>query len=623
MPADSAKKIEGPVDVCQSTTNITYSVPPVPNATGYNWILPPGFSILSGSNTSQIVVGVGSTVSSGIITVNGTQCCGDGVPASLFVNVHDRPSPALNGSNTSCKGQTYTYTTYPGKSNYQWSFSSGAQVVSGGNTTENSATILWTTTGAQWVKVNYTDNNGCDALIPAQIDVDVNQGFSVSVSITASATSVCTGDQVTFTATPVNPGSSPAYQWKVNEVSWGSNSPVFSYVPANNDVVKCILISSLTSCVSGNPATSSSVTMTVGNMLPVSLSITASSNPVCAGTSVTFIANPSNGGTSPVYLWKVNAVSKGTSSSTFSYSPQNGDIVCCQLTSSLGCTTNNPATSNCITINLSPSPWVSFSSCFDTMTTITARPILLKGGIPLGGTYSGPGVNSSTGYFNPLVAGTGVKTISYSYINTGSCSDAKTLHLHVLAAPAFICGQALTDIRDGKTYTTVQLGSQCWMQKNLDYGSATSAVNHQQDNCISEKYCYNDDVTNCAKYGGSYQWDELMQFQDTPGLQGLCPPGWHVPTQAEWTTLFNYYQGQGIAGKPMQDTIINGFRAKQGGVIYSNASWKFQGFGAIFWTSTPSGTIKAISHGLNQINFSVSDYPANRSNAFEARCLRD
>jgi len=167
------------------------------------------------------------------------------------------------------------------------------------------------------------------------------------------------------------------------------------------------------------------------------------------------------------------------------------------------------------------------------------------------------------------------------------------------------------------------LGSQCWMQKNLDYGTMTSAVSHQQDNCKNEKYCYNDDVTNCTKYGGLYQWDELMQFQDTPGLQGLCPPGWHVPTQAEWTTLFNYYQGQGIAGKPMQDTIINGFRAKESGVIYSNASWKFQGFGAIFWTSSPSGSIKAISHGMNLINFSVSDYPANRSNAFAIRCCKD
>ena len=82
-------------------------------------------------------------------------------------------------------------------------------------------------------------------------------------------------------------------------------------------------------------------------------------------------------------------------------------------------------------------------------------------------------------------------------------------------------------------------------------------------------------------------------------------------------------QEQALAGKPLQDTIIVGFRAKESGVIYSNFSWSLKGFASIFWTSTPSGAIKAISHGMNLINFSVSDYHANRSNAFGVRCLRD
>ena len=268
-------------------------------------------------------------------------------------------------------------------------------------------------------------------------------------------------------------------------------------------------------------------------------------------------------------------------------------------------------------------PQVTYSSCFDTITTITAQPIKLKGGVPVGGIYSGPGVNSTTGYFNPSAAGVGVKTITYSYQNAYSCSDIKTRSITVQAAPAFNCGQLLTDIRDGKSYPTVLLGTQCWMQKNLDYGIMTSAVNHQKDNCVPEKYCYNDDVANCAAGGGLYQWDELMQYQDTPGVQGGCPPGWHLPSQAEWLTLFNFYQGQALAGKPLQDSIISGFRAKENGVNYSNASWKFKGFGTIFWSSTPSGSYKAVSHGLNVINFSVSDYYSNRSNAFGVRCLHD
>jgi uncharacterized protein (TIGR02145 family) len=87
--------------------------------------------------------------------------------------------------------------------------------------------------------------------------------------------------------------------------------------------------------------------------------------------------------------------------------------------------------------------------------------------------------------------------------------------------------------------------------------------------------------------------------------------------------LFSFYQEQALSGKPLQDTIIAGFRAKESGVIYSNFSWSFKGFATIFWTSTSSGTIKALSHGMNLQDFSVSDYYANRSNAFAVRCVKD
>jgi hypothetical protein len=66
-----------------------------------------------------------------------------------------------------------------------------------------------------------------------------------------------------------------------------------------------------------------------------------------------------------------------------------------------------------------------------------------------------------------------------------------------------------------------------------------------------------------------------------------------------------------------------GFRAKENGVRYSNAVWKFQSVAALFWSSTPRGNIKAVSHGMNLMNYSVSDNHSKRSNAFETRCLKD
>ena len=363
--------------------------------------------------------------------------------------------------------------------------------------------------------------------------------------------------------------------------------------------------------------------MIVNANLPAGITIAASANPFCPGSAVDYTATPVNGGSNPTYQWKVNGINAGINSSSFSYVPTNNDSVRCVINSNLSCVTGNPASSAKIIMIGTLAPSVAFSACFDTVTTVNAKPFQLKGGLPIGGIYSGPGVNSSTGIFTPSVAGTGVKTINYSYINVHDCGASKSKSIVVQPYPSFTCGGNLLDTRDNKVYPTVQIGTQCWMSNNLDFGLAIANTIHQADNCIAEKYCYNGTVANCSQYGGLYQWDELMKFDDSPAGQGLCPPGWHVPTETEWTTLMNYYLGNGRAGRPLQDTIINGFKALRSGVFYLNSSWSFLDFATILWSSTPSGQSKAISHGINLYNFSVSLYPASRANAFAVRCLRD
>jgi len=363
--------------------------------------------------------------------------------------------------------------------------------------------------------------------------------------------------------------------------------------------------------------------MIVNANLPAGITIAASANPFCPGSAVDYTATPVNGGSNPTYQWKVNGINAGINSSSFSYVPTNNDSVRCVINSNLSCVTGNPASSAKIIMIGTLAPSVAFSACFDTVTTVNAKPFQLKGGLPIGGIYSGPGVNSSTGIFTPSVAGTGVKTINYSYINVHDCGASKSKSIVVQPYPSFTCGGNLLDTRDNKVYPTVQIGTQCWMSNNLDFGLAIANTIHQADNCIAEKYCYNGTVANCSQYGGLYQWDELMKFDDSPAGQGLCPPGWHVPTETEWTTLMNYYLGNGRAGRPLQDTIINGFKALRSGVFYLNSSWSFLDFATILWSSTASGQSKAISHGMNLYNFSVSLYPASRANAFGVRCLKD
>jgi hypothetical protein len=113
-------------------------------------------------------------------------------------------------------------------------------------------------------------SNGCINVMDQCIHISVIQPLTVSVSIVAAANPVPYGTAVTFTATGVNGGTSPVWQWKVNNVNVGTNSNSFTYVPLNNDQVACVLVSS-EGCVTG-PATSNTITMTVTGV-PVNVTV--------------------------------------------------------------------------------------------------------------------------------------------------------------------------------------------------------------------------------------------------------------------------------------------------------------------------------------------------------------
>ena len=609
---------------------------------------------------------------------------------------------------------------------------------------------------------------------------------TVSVSIIASSNPVNSGTQVTFTATPVNGGTVPVYQWKVNGINAGANGPDYTYEPANNDIITCTL-SSNAACVTGNPAASNAITMIVnsgtapcpgiptilyegktyntlqiGNQcwlkenlnagtmingssdqsnnsilekycynnlesncdlygglyqwaeavqyyngatnvtswspvpsreitgicptgwhlpsdgdwntmiatlggleaaggkmkesgllhwvspntgasnssgftaLPsgyrftlgtfhssghsarfwtgnefsgsaswfeqlvynddnivanviskqyghsvrclkdtcisystVSVSISASANPVTIGTQVTFTAIAENGGPTPGFQWNVNGVNVASGSATYTFAPANDDVIVCVVTSQLPCTSGNPATSNAIVMQVAPA------------------------GAPCPGTA----------------------TVSYG----------------------------------GQTYNTVQIGEQCWLRENLNIGSLIDSYTNQTDNGIVEKYCYDDLESNCAVYGGFYQWAELVQYLNgatnwsswvpvpSGNIQGLCPNGWHIPSDGEWTQIANYLDGPDVAGGKMKETgeahwmspntdatNSSGFTAlgcghsvPEGGFIVFNQFTNY-------WSSTEHSTISSWSRALGYIAGALwTDADYTKTKGFSVRCVKN
>jgi len=159
---------------------------------------------------------------------------------------------------------------------------------------------------------------------------------------------------------------------------------------------------------------------------------------------------------------------------------------------------------------------------------------------------------------------------------------------------------------DNNNYSIVQIGTQTWMAENLNVGVRINGSQSQINNGIIEKYCFLDLEAYCDIYGGLYQWNEMMQYVITPGVQGICPPGWHIPTDEEWTIVTDYLGGGQVAGGKMKSTGTNmygtglwgspntgatnesGFTAFPAGTCYGYGTFGYLGIYGYWWSSTES-----------------------------------
>lgn len=216
--------------------------------------------------------------------------------------------------------------------------------------------------------------------------------------------------------------------------------------------------------------------------------------------------------------------------------------------------------------------------------------------------------------------------------------------------------ETVTDI-DGNVYNTVTIGTQVWMAENLkvtkyrngDLIKTTIPSDLDLSNESTPKYqwIYGDNLGNLAKYGRLYTW-----FAATDS-RNICPSGWHLPTDAEWTVLIKYladngfgfersgsdiaksmattsgWTANGIAGTVGNDQSSNnksGFSAVAGGYRpYFDVLFQNIGVNGNWWSSTESNASKALDIALNSISSSEIRFNGgiNKKTGNSVRCIKN
>lgn len=299
-------------------------------------------------------------------------------------------------------------------------------------------------------------------------------------------------------------------------------------------------------------------------------------------------------------------------------------------------------------MNATLNEWVFISGTWD---GTTLR--LYRNGVEV--TSGTPGGSLPSANFDGVVVGRrhdGAGTVNFFpgriddariYNRTLSAAEIAQLYNQSAAAKAGLCGEGGVRDADGNVYGIVQIGTQCWLDRNMNVGTRVNVATAQTNNSTTEKWCYSDSASNCTanhpKFpdGGLYQWNEAMQYSTTEGVRGICPSGWHIPTDAEWFTLEDFLKDAGQScdsGRAVSWACASaGTKLKSGGVSMFNgniAGFGMSGVGtfnrdtsSLNWSSTESSTEEAIARGL--LSTSSTTLRSSYDKAFGAsvRCIKD
>jgi uncharacterized protein (TIGR02145 family) len=240
-------------------------------------------------------------------------------------------------------------------------------------------------------------------------------------------------------------------------------------------------------------------------------------------------------------------------------------------------------------------------------------------------------------------------------VEVGICSNKDTLTVAVsplVPRLSFTCGNSFLDTRNSKSYKTVLIGTQCWMQKNINIGTRVESTDYTTHQTAGiQKICYDNDENNCTTYGGLYSWTEAVNGEQTGTgnyyaataynrkcatdgsghTQGICPDGWHVPSDAEFMTLEttlgmaeSVLNNTGYRGTDQGTKLksISGWNGLLGG--YRNASSgksEYLGANGAWWLSSESGSSNAWDRLLSSGVATARRLNDTKPWGFSVRCL--
>ena len=566
--------ITGPTPVCFGSTGLTYST--AGGKTGYAWTIQGGV-ITTGQNTNSITVNWTTAGSQWVRVTYTENGCAAATPTQYNVTVNPLPVPVIIGPNPACAGSTgNVYSTAAGMTSYGWLVSGGGTITSGGGSADNNVTITWNNSGPQWVRVTYTDANGCTNTSPTQFNVNV------SVPALSGPQSPCLGSTSSVYITDAGMTN---YQWSVSAggtiTSGGTAGSSTATVTWNASGPQWVTVNytSGAGCIATIPTTISI------NVNPLPVPTLSGNNNVCAGTSG--IVYTTQTGQS-LYTWSVSGggtiTGGGTlisNTATVTWNTPGAQWVRVNYTDANGCTAAS-VTQYDVTVKTLPVPGISGSTseCEGT-TGITYSTEPGKTGYiwSISGGNITAGINTNTITVTWTTAGS--RWVAVNYTDVNGCAAAAATQYAVTVKPLpvpAITGSASVCINATNVMYSTQAGmtNYSWA---VSAGGSVSGGGSGTDNTVFITWGSTGPQTVSVNYTGANGCRAASSTIYAVTVNPLPTPSISGPTEACNNSTGNLYTTQpGMSNYVW--SVSPGGTITSGGTTTSNTAtvtWNAQG----------------------------------------------